>query len=128
MRSRGKIIGAINAQSRQPAAFSDLDVTALRILADQLANAIENARLFTELRGSEEKYRTLLDNIEEGYYELDMDGRYRFVNDALAYLLDTPKEQNPGFQFSSIYRPGIFGPGQKSLQGRLSVGRGSAWN
>ena len=66
LRSRGNIIGAINAQSGLPAAFSDLDVTALRILADQLANAIENARLFTELRGSEEKYRTLLDNIEEG--------------------------------------------------------------
>jgi PAS domain S-box-containing protein len=99
LRSRGKIIGAINAQSRLPAAFADLDVTALRILADQLANAIENARLFTELRGSEEKYRTLLDNIEEGYYELDMDGRYTFANDALVYLLDTPKNRILGSNF-----------------------------
>lgn len=99
LRSRGKVIGAINVQSRLPSAFSDLDVTALRILADQLANAIENARLFTELRGSEEKYRTLLDNIEEGYYELDMDGRYTFANDALVYLLDTPKNKILGTFF-----------------------------
>jgi two-component system, LuxR family, sensor kinase FixL len=93
LRARKKIIGAFSAQSKQPAAFSELDITALRLLADQLANAIENARLFTEQRRSEEKYRTLLDNIEEGYYELDMDGRYTFANDALVYLLETPKNK-----------------------------------
>ncbi len=93
LHSRGKIIGAFTAQSKQMGAFSDLDLMALRILADQLANAIENARLFSELRQSEEKYRTLMDNIEEGYYELDTEGRYTFVNDALVYILDTPKDK-----------------------------------
>ncbi len=46
--SRGRAIGALGVQSRRVAAFSDQDVTVLRILADQLANAIENARLFQE--------------------------------------------------------------------------------
>jgi PAS domain S-box-containing protein len=105
LRTRGKVIGAVTAQSKQVAAFSDLDVTALRILADQLANAIENARLFTELRRSEEKYRTLLDNIEEGYYELDMDGRYTFVNDALAYLIGAPKNKILGANFQHFIDP-----------------------
>jgi PAS domain S-box-containing protein len=105
LRTRGKVIGAVTAQSRQVAAFSDLDVTALRILADQLANAIENARLFTELRRSEEKYRTLLDNIEEGYYELDMDGRYTFVNDALADLIHAPKNKILGSNFQQFIDP-----------------------
>jgi PAS domain S-box-containing protein len=99
LHSRGKVIGAFTAKSKQEAAFSDLDVTALRILADQLANAIENARLFTEQRRSEEKYRTLLDNIEEGYYELDNDGRYTFVNDALVYLIGVPKNKILGTNF-----------------------------
>jgi signal transduction histidine kinase len=35
-------------QSEMPAAFSRVDITALQSLADQVANAIENARLFTE--------------------------------------------------------------------------------
>ncbi len=105
LRTRGKIIGAITAQSKQVAAFSDLDVTTLRLLADQLANAIENARLFTELRRSEEKYRTLLDNIEEGYYEMDMDGRYTFVNDALVYLIGAPKNKILGSYFSHFIDP-----------------------
>jgi len=99
LHSRGKVIGAVTAQSKQAAAFSDLDVTALHILADQLANAIENTRLFTEQRRSEEKYRTLLDNIEEGYYELDMDGKYTFVNDAMVYLINTPKNKILGSYF-----------------------------
>jgi PAS domain S-box-containing protein len=105
LRTRGKVIGTVTARSKQVAAFSDLDVTALRILADQLANAIENARLFTELRRSEEKYRTLLDNIEEGYYELDMDGRYTFVNDALVYLIDAPKNKILGANFQQFIDP-----------------------
>ena len=105
LHSRGKVIGAVTAQSKQVAAFSDLDVTALRILADQLANAIENARLFDEQRRSEEKYRTLLDNIEEGYYEQDMNGRYTFVNDALVYLFNAPKNKILGSNFQSFIDP-----------------------
>ena len=105
LHSRGQVIGAFSAQSKQVAAFSDLDVTALRILADQLANAIENARLFAEQRRSEEKYRTLLDNIEEGYYELDMDGRYTFVNDAMAYLIDAPRNKILGAYFQHFIDP-----------------------
>jgi PAS domain S-box-containing protein len=122
LRTRGKIIGAVTAQSKQVAAFSDLDVTALRLLADQLANAIENARLFTELRRSEEKYRTLLDNIEEGYYELDMDGRYTFVNDALADLIHAPKNKILGTNFQQFIDPEYVGRVKQAYQAAFQLG------
>jgi len=35
-------------QSQMPSAFSRVDITALQTMADQIANAIKNARLFTE--------------------------------------------------------------------------------
>lgn len=35
------------------------------------------------LRESEAKYRTIIENIEEGYYEVDLDGNFTFANDAL---------------------------------------------
>jgi PAS domain S-box-containing protein len=38
------------------------------------------------LRESEEKYRTILESIEEGYYEVDLEGRFRFVNDATSCI------------------------------------------
>lgn len=46
--AHGEPIGAMTIQSTLPAAFSRVDVTALQSMADQMANTIENARLFTE--------------------------------------------------------------------------------
>lgn len=46
--THGEVIGAMTIQSVLSAAFSRVDITALQSLADQVANAIENARLFTE--------------------------------------------------------------------------------
>ncbi|MEE8389571.1 MAG: GAF domain-containing protein, partial [Anaerolineae bacterium] len=44
--SRGKPIGALTIQSDQEAAFSQADIAALQTMADQMANAIANARLY----------------------------------------------------------------------------------
>jgi PAS domain S-box-containing protein len=49
---------------------SDIDITA-RILADQT------------LRQSEEKYRTIIENIEDGYFEIDLAGNLTFFNESL---------------------------------------------
>ena len=39
------------------------------------------------LRESEEKYRTILENIEDGYYEVDLVGNLTFFNDSLCEML-----------------------------------------
>lgn len=45
---RGNVIGALDIQSEKGKAFSDDDVEIMQTVADQLAIAIENARLFSE--------------------------------------------------------------------------------
>ena len=45
------------------------------------------------LRESEEKYRTILESIEEGYYEVDREGRFTFVNDSTSRILGQPKAE-----------------------------------
>jgi GAF domain-containing protein/HAMP domain-containing protein len=50
--SRGEIIGAITVQSTLPAAFSREDITTLQTMADQLANAIQNARFFEQTQAA----------------------------------------------------------------------------
>lgn len=45
-----RIIGALTVQSTEEAAFSDDDITALQAMADQLAIAINNARLYEQNR------------------------------------------------------------------------------
>ena len=44
------------------------------------------------LRESEARYRTILDTIEDGYYEVDLAGNFTFCNDAICKIADTPYE------------------------------------
>lgn len=39
------------------------------------------------LKASEEKYRTILETIEDGYYEVDLAGNFTFFNDAICRIL-----------------------------------------
>ncbi|MBK8822719.1 MAG: PAS domain-containing protein [Anaerolineales bacterium] len=48
LRARGDVIGAMTIQSDRAAAFTEADITALQTMADQVANAIETARLFDD--------------------------------------------------------------------------------
>jgi GAF domain-containing protein len=48
LKVRGRIIGALDVQSSQSGAFTSADAETLSTLADQVAIAIENARLFAE--------------------------------------------------------------------------------
>ncbi len=43
------------------------------------------------LKESEEKYRTILESMEEGYYEVDFDSNFTFVNDSMSRILGHPK-------------------------------------
>lgn len=57
LKAGGKILGALDVQSTEKAAFSEEDVSTLQILADQLAVAIENAGLFAENQAALEAAR-----------------------------------------------------------------------
>jgi PAS domain S-box-containing protein len=48
------------------------------------------------LRESEEKYRTILETIEEGYYEVDLTGNFTFVNDSLCRMMGYTKDELMG--------------------------------
>lgn len=47
--SRSQIIGALTVQSAAPQAFSNEDIAVLQTMADQVANAVESARLLQEM-------------------------------------------------------------------------------
>jgi GAF domain-containing protein/HAMP domain-containing protein len=56
-----QIIGALDVQSQDPNAFGEEDVLVLQTMADQLAVAIENARLITELTDFSSRNRIVID-------------------------------------------------------------------
>lgn len=47
----------------------------------------ESTKAEASLRESEERYRTILENVEDGYYEVDQSGNYIFCNEAYAKIL-----------------------------------------
>jgi GAF domain-containing protein len=53
--SRGEAIGALTIQSSQEAAFGETDIAVLQIMAGQIANSIENARLYKETQEALER-------------------------------------------------------------------------
>jgi GAF domain-containing protein len=59
LRSRGRVIGALDVQSTEPGAFSEGDIAVLQTMADQVAVAIDNARLLVETQASLEKMEAL---------------------------------------------------------------------
>ena len=48
------------------------------------------------LKESERKYRTIIENIEDGYYEVDLSGNYTFFNDAMAHIVGYTREELMG--------------------------------
>lgn len=57
LRAGGDIIGALDVQSEKLHAFPKKDVAVLQIVADQMAVAIENARLLAEMRATVQELR-----------------------------------------------------------------------
>jgi GAF domain-containing protein len=57
LRSRGQVIGALTVQDSQPGAFNQDTIAVLQTMADQVAVALDNARLFTESQAALEASR-----------------------------------------------------------------------
>ena len=51
------------------------------------------------LRESEEKYRTILENIEDGYYEVDLSGNLTFFNKSLCRILGYSEDVLMGMNY-----------------------------
>ena len=56
----------------------------------------EHKRAEDTLKESEEKYRTILENIEDGYFEVDIAGSLTFFNDSLCRTLGYSKDEMIG--------------------------------
>jgi PAS domain S-box-containing protein len=104
---------------------------AVRERTEQLVNANEDLKqeiadkeqAEEALKASEEKYRTIIESIEEGYFELDLAGNVTFCNDSLCSIVGYPREELLGMNnrdytspetakkmfdiFSEVYRTGI---------------------
>lgn len=59
----------------------------------------EHKQAVEALRLSEEKYRTILENIEEGFFEVDLAGNFTFFNNSLCQLMGYSREELMGMNY-----------------------------
>ncbi len=66
-------------------------------------------RMERALRQSEEKHRSILQSIEEGYFEVDLRGRFTFVNDSLCRILRIGRKELLGKSYKDFTTPAMTG-------------------
>ncbi|MCL0060367.1 PAS domain S-box protein [Dehalococcoidia bacterium] len=125
----GKVYGLLSASCPEGLEIGEEELTLFRGVADDIALALhsielEEARRQVQkrLQESEEKHRTILENIEEGYYEVDIAGNFTFFNQSLCGILGYPPDELLGMNnrqymdeenarkvyqtFNTVYRTG----------------------
>jgi len=75
-----EMITSIVYNGQQAALGSFMDITARKKMEETL-------------RQSEERYRTVIEEIEEGYYEVDLHGNFTFVSDSICTTLGYSREE-----------------------------------
>jgi len=70
-----------------------------RATAGSFMDITGHKELEKTLARSEEKYRTILEEMKEGYYETDLAGNYTFFNDVICEKLGYSREELMGMNF-----------------------------
>ncbi|HVN16266.1 MAG TPA: GAF domain-containing protein, partial [Anaerolineales bacterium] len=99
--AREKTIGVLDAQSERPQAFTRDDIEVLQTVADQLAIAIENARLLSETEAIISQFEALTS--------------YQTTEAWENYL----KERMPGYQYTPLGIRPLSNPAQQQTQGKV---------
>lgn len=87
--SRGQTIGAMTIQSTLSTAFNQENITTLQTMADQLANAILNAQLFTQAQARAKELATLNEMARVLSETLDVESIVEKVYEFSSQLLNT---------------------------------------
>ena len=89
----GDTVGVLNVESDQVGSFGDQERLVLETVANQLAIAIENARLFGMVKEREDRYRVLVESNPGAVIHLDAHGAIIFANPAALDLTGRPKDE-----------------------------------
>jgi len=89
---RDHAIGAIGCYWAHRHPIGEGDVSVLQALADSTAIAMENVRILRELRESEDRYRNLVENLDDVVFSLGVDAKLTYVSPSIARYGYKPEE------------------------------------
>ncbi len=109
----GRVVGVLDAQSAEHDAFSEIDVFTLQTVADQLAVAMENARLYAAARRELAERAAVEDRLgilaeqSPNMIFINVGGRVVFANRRCEDIVGWRREEltDPGFDFRTLIAP-----------------------
>jgi diguanylate cyclase (GGDEF)-like protein/PAS domain S-box-containing protein len=110
---RDEVIGALHFRSQKPDEYRPEDLRLAERIGEQIAGAIANAWLYTDLkkteyslRESEKRFRALVEQAAVGVAEIDMaTGRFLTVNRRLCEMVGRAEEEMLATTFPAITHP-----------------------
>ncbi len=136
-----RVLGHIDLQSPLVGGFREVDLDFLRVLADQVAVALENARLYQEaqrhateleervrertaaLRDSEETARVMLNAAPDAAYLLDSNGTVLAANAPGAQDLATSVGQLVGANLVDLFEPALAQARRAQIDRAITTGQ-----
>ncbi len=100
-----RILGVLDVQSINLNAFTREDLSALQILADQIAVAMENARLYEEARSKGDYLQSLIRNVTDAIISIDSQGKVVEWNKGAQKLFGCAREEILGKELDAIIVP-----------------------
>ena len=94
MVARGRTLGAITLVSAESGRkYEEADLQLAEELGRRAALAVDNARLYEEMRGSRDELETILGGVADGITAQDPSGRLVYANEAAARISGYPTAQ-----------------------------------
>jgi PAS domain S-box-containing protein len=106
LKAGDETIGVLAVQSyTESVRFGETEKDLLSFVSQHIAGALDRKRAEDALRQSEEKYRTILASIEDGYYEVDIAGNFTFFNEPVCKTLGYSAEELTGLNNRQFMTP-----------------------
>ena len=100
-----RILGVLDVQSTELNAFIREDLSALQILADQIAVAMENARLYEEARAKRDYMESMVRSVTDAIVSLDSQAKVVEWNKGAEKIFGYSREETMGKDLDAIIVP-----------------------
>lgn len=104
----GTVMGALTfGDAKNPDRFTERDVQQGIILMHQMAQALENSELFSQVQRLQEQHRVVTEHLHDAVYMVDREGAIIFANPALARLTGYEMPELLGAPSLMLYAPEV---------------------
>ena len=100
--AKDKMVGVLNIASKTPYHFTSEEINLMTLIGNQIGVAIENAQLHEKIKESERKYKTLVEDINDGYL-VCQNGKIVFTNQAFLAMHGYSREEVLGKESKDFF-------------------------